>query len=313
MRRVALLLASVLLLAPAAAGAATKKKPRPIKCNGYAGLCDKRFDKVVLPATHNSMSAAAKGFSFPNQSVGMDAQIAAGIRGFLLDTYYAHTLPDGTYVTDAKGKQPGDQLYTCHVDCKLGRTPLVTALRPLATFLKHHPDNVLLFDQEDYISTNDWAKAVKASGLLRYVYRGKPGPVWPTLRTMIRTHQQVVMLSEHKANGPSWDHLDYAGIVQETPYSFPALPLLTNPANWAKSCIPNRGGTEGSLFLFNHWSPTFAPKAATSAQVNATNTIVGRALRCRKIRKKTPTIVAVDMFRSGGLFAAVKKLNALVK
>jgi len=54
---------------------------------------------------------------------------------------------------------------------------------------------------------------------------------------MIRTHQQVVMLSEHKATGPAWDHLDYSGIVQETPYSFNTPDLLTNPANWPASCV----------------------------------------------------------------------------
>jgi hypothetical protein len=31
---------------------------------------------------------------------------------------------------------------------------------------------------------------------------------------------------------------------------------------------------------------------------------------CRFVRGKWPTLVAVDMFQSGGLFAAVRQLNA---
>src|SRR5687768_7981316 len=29
-----------------------------LRCNGHAALCDRRFDEVVFPATHNSMSNA---------------------------------------------------------------------------------------------------------------------------------------------------------------------------------------------------------------------------------------------------------------
>jgi hypothetical protein len=43
--------------------------------------------------------------------------------------------------------------------------------------------------------------------------------------------------------------------------------------------------------------------------VNATNTIVGRATTCRNVRGRLPTIVAVDMFQSGGLLEAVRQLN----
>jgi hypothetical protein len=243
----------------------------------------------------------------------MPAQIRAGIRGFLLDTHYAHTDAKGAVVTDDNVRQPGDLPYLCHEQCSIGKTPLAAGLAPLARYLRNHPHNVLLIDQEDYVTTDDWAAAVRQSGLAHFVYRGTPGPKWPTLRTMIRTHQQVVMLSEHKADGPAWDHLDYSGIVQETPYSFNTPDLLTNPANWPASCVVNRGGSTGSLFLFNHWAPTFAPQAATSALVNAKSAIVGRALACRDIRHKMPTIVAVDLFQSGDIFGAVRKLNSLVK
>jgi hypothetical protein len=174
---------------------------------------------------------------------------------------------------------------------------------------------VVALDVEDYITPKDFVAAMKRSGLAAYAYRGKTGPTWPTLRTMIKRRQQVVVLNEHRAGGAPWMHLDYAGIVQETPYSWDPATLITDPANWPASCIANRGGTIGSLFLMNHWSPPTPrpqPDPVADAQVNATPVLVGRARACQAARGLLPTIVAVDQFRTGGLFTAVKQLNGLL-
>ena len=105
------------------------------------------------------------------------------------------------------------------------------------------------------------------------------------------------MLTEHRADGvPPWIHLDYAGIVQETPYTWATPDLLTSPANGWRAAVPNRGGTTGSLFLLNHWSPPLAPTPAVSAAVNAADVIVGRARTCALVRGKLPNLVAVDWF-----------------
>lgn len=296
----------VLLLAAGPASAA-----RPWACNGSRSLCDRPFDRVVLPATHNSMSALSLGWQIPNQPVGIPTQLRDGIRGLLIDTHYGHVQADGTIATDAQ-KTPQSRVYLCHELCSIGATPLIDVLRSVTAFLRAHPHEVLLFDQEDYVSARDFAREVDRSGLGHYVYRGAPGPRWPTLRTMIARHQQVVMLNEHGSRGVAWDHPAYAGILKETPYTFQTPDLLTNPQNWASSCRRNRGG-RGSLFLMNHWSPPVAPKRSTSAQVNARNVLIGRAETCRRLRGEMPTLVAVDMYQSGQLFSAVRALNALVR
>jgi hypothetical protein len=303
------LLAIALMTATAAAAA-------PRTCNGSESLCGRAFNRVVLPATHNSMSAASLGFQIPNQPVGIPDQLKAGIRGFLLDTHYGRRMADGSVATDddGKGTQGKRGLYLCHVVCQIGATPLTSVLRSMRDYVRKHPGTVLLIDNEDYITPRDFAGAVKKSGLLKYVYRGKPGPKWPTLRTMIKRHQQVVMLAEHRAAGVPWYHLDYAGIVQETAYTWDPATLITDPANWTASCAANRGGTRGSLFLMNHWSPPTprpAPDPVADAEVNDKDVLVGRALACRAARGLMPTIVAVDQFRTGGLFPAVQELNAV--
>jgi hypothetical protein len=181
-------------------------------------------------------------------------------------------------------------------------------------FLRRHPGNVVLLDVEDYVAPKDFVTAMKRSGLARYAYRGKTGPQWPTLRTMIKRKQQVVVLDEHHSGGAPWVHLDYRGIVQETPYTWDQASQITDPANWPASCVANRGGTIGSLFLMNHWSPSTPrqqPDPVADAQVNATDVLVGRARACQAARGLAPTIIAVDQFKTGGLFAAVRQLNGL--
>jgi hypothetical protein len=299
--------AVAVVVALAAAAPAAARLPLP--CNGDPHLCDRTLDRVVLPATHNSMSNAAGGFQFPNQQVGIPAQLSAGVRGFLIDTYYAHPGADGKLVTDTT-PAPGDQLYLCHVACALGADRLVDQLRAIRRFLDDHPRNVLLFINEDYTRPEDFAREVRRSGLRRHVYGGKLASRWPTLRRLIRTRRQVIMLSQGDTGPVRWYHNGYAGLLQETPYNWNTPNLLTDPSLWPASCQPNRGGTTGGLFLMNHWSPPFAPSPAGSAVVNATDTLVGRARVCRFLRKRMPTLIAVDMFQSGGLFEAVRRLNA---
>ena len=303
--RVVLAVTLTLLASLLAAGTSAARAP----CNGDRSLCDRHFDHVVLPAAHNAMSAASLGFAFPNQPVGIPDQLAQGVRGFLFDTYYAHREPDGTVLVDPT-PTPQSSLYLCHVACQIGATPLIDVLRAMRSFLNRNPRNVLAIVNEDYVSPADFNREFKRAGLRRHVWRGRTGPRWPTLRTMIRQRRQVVVLAEHDSGNVPWYHEAYAGILQETNYNWPLAAQITDPANWPASCAPNRGGRTGSLFLMNHWSPPFGPTTAGSAIVNATNVLVGRARACRATRGLMPTIVAVDMFQSGGLFAAVRQLNA---
>lgn len=302
-----LLVALCLCGVPSAAAAAAA--PR---CNGEAALCARTFDRVVLAGAHNAMSAAEEGFQFPNQRIGIAKQLQLGVRAFLIDAYYAHVGPDGKVVKDDV-KAPGDGLYLCHIVCENGATPLAVALRTMTTFLDAHPGNVLELDVEDYVSPGDFAAEVTAAGLDKHLYRGKPGPRWPTLATMIATRGQVVVLAEHSDGGPlvPWWHEGYAGVLQETPYTFKTPSLLTSPSQRKASCAPNRGGRIGSLLLMNHWSPPFAPTATESRKVNARSAIYGRALACRKRRGLMPTTIATDRVDVGGLLAAVHALNAL--
>jgi hypothetical protein len=308
-------LACALALSASAAPAAADPRPAP-GCNGSKQLCGRTFDRVVLPGAHNAMSSFDLGWKLPNQTLAIPDQLRAGIRALLIDTHYGRLQPDGTVRTDDDGElTEGERgLYLCHSLCELGASPLVDVLSSIRRFLRRHPFNVLTIVNEDHIAPADFAAAVEQSRLLRHVYRGPPGPSWPTLRRMIGARQQVVMLAERDDGGLPWYHVAYDGILQETPYSFRTPDLLIEPANWAASCRPNRGGTTGSLFLVNHWSPSTAPAEpdpAASAAVNAAEVILGRVRECERLRGRLPSIIAADQVGYGGLLAAVRELNGL--
>jgi hypothetical protein len=92
--------------------------------------------------------------------------------------------------------------------------------------------------------------------------------------------------------------------MQETPYHFRQPSEL--------SCVPNRGGTAGSLFLMNNWIDTTpAPKPSNAALVNAYDALLARARKCQAARGRRPTVIAVDFYRTGDLFRAVRRLNGV--
>jgi len=306
-------LPAIVLVALAVGTFAPGAEAKIDRCNGQRMLCGLPFNEVVLAGAHNAMSADSLGWVLPNQSIAIPDQLHFGIRALLVDTHYGLLRDDGVVVnTDAT--DPGAQPYLCHVYCQLGASPLAPALRQIRRFLRYRPNNVLLIDNEDYVSPADFARAMKRSDLIDLVYRG-PTDEWPTLRQMIRSRQQVVMLADNDAGDFDWYHRTYQGILQETPYTFPDPDLLTDPANWKASCGPNRGEVTGSMFLMNHWSPPTAPvrpDLAASALVNARSVIVGRAEKCAEVRGRLPSIIAADQVTAGDLRGAVRDLNGIV-
>ena len=168
LRRFAPLALAVAAVCALGASAALAKAPQ--SCNGERSLCSRHFNKVVLPATHNSMSAASLGWAIPNQPNTIADQLHAGIRGLLLDTHYGRLQPDGTVITDDGGHVTTGKLglYPCHDVCQIGASPLVPQLEAIRRFLERSPNNVLLLDVEDYITPQDFASALKQSGLLHY-------------------------------------------------------------------------------------------------------------------------------------------------
>ncbi len=132
------------------------------KCNGHAELCDRTFDEVAYPMTHNAMSNAEAGWISPNQNFGITRQLSDGVRGMMLDTY-----------------EEDGELLLCHVICLAGSQPLVEGLEEITVFLEANPEEVVSIIFETYITHAQTAGAFEDSGLIDFVYAHEVGDRGP--------------------------------------------------------------------------------------------------------------------------------------
>jgi hypothetical protein len=338
-------LAALLILAAVATVVATGGTTEPAAartttCNGYAVLCSRPLTRVVLPATHNSMSVPARGWFSAEQDRPISGQLQDGIRGLLLDTHYADRLENGNIRTffgstaklnlavkqgelsqdsvdaalrlrDRLGyRGEGERgMYLCHTFCELGATPLADGLRDIHAFLITHPSEVVVIVNQDYVTPADFVAAMDDAGLTQYAFTPPVAGAWPSLRTMIDSGRRLMVLAENEAGAAPWYQLAYERLVEETPFTFPPG-YLTNPANLPASCEPNRGPERAPLFLINHWVSTDpAPRPTDADKVNAYEPLLARARTCERLRDHIPNLLAVNFYKRGDLFRVVDTLN----
>jgi hypothetical protein len=312
-------------------------------CDDHAALCDRPLDEVVLPATHNSMSAPLRGWFSSEQDRSIGGQLQDGIRGLLLDTHYADNLGRGrvrTYFPNKRSldlvkDQDGvsDQafeaalrirerigfrgkgtrgIYLCHTFCELGATALATGLRDVHDFLVTHPTDIVVMVNQDYVTPSDFVEAVDQAGLAPYAFTPPADADWPTLRAMIEADHRLVLLAENHAGAAPWYQLAYQRLTQETPFTFPSASLLTTKADLRASCKPNRGPSSAPLFLINHWVSTDpVPKPSDATKVNAYRPLLARARECQRLRHRLPNLLAVNFYKRGDLFRVVDTLNGV--
>ena len=296
-----------------------------------------------LPATHNSMSAPGNGWFSSEQERPIGGQLQDGIRGLLFDTHYADKLPNGRVRTYFSSKEDLDLvknqdgvseasfeaalrlrerlgfrgegergMYLCHTFCELGATPLSEGLDDIHRFLVTHPSEVVVVVNQDYVTPEDFVKAVGAAGLARYAFTPPEGDDWPTLRQMIDDDHRLVLLAENHAGAAPWYQLAYDRLVEETPFHFPSAAVLNSPSARAASCEPNRGPESAPLFLINHWVSTDpVPRPSDAAKVNAYEPLLARARECERIRHHLPNLLAINFYKEGDVFRVVDTLNGV--
>jgi hypothetical protein len=324
-------------------GGTSTAAPATGGCDGHAELCDRALADVALPATHNAMSVPLPGWFSSEQERPIAAQLRDGIRGLLVDTHYADRLGNGrlrTYYGSheelvRQAKQDGVSpeaidaalrirgrlgfsgkgtrgMYLCHTFCELGGTPLGSVLDDIHDFLVSQPDDILVVINQDYVTPDDFVKAVDDAGLAGLVYGGPITDTEPTLRQMIDADRRVVFLAENHAGGAPWYRSAYDKITEETPYTFRQVALLTDAADLPASCKPNRGPARAPLFLVNHWISTDpVPRPSDAAKVNAYEPLLARMRECQRIRHHLPNLVAINFYRTGDVFKVVDTLNGV--
>lgn len=268
--------------------AAIPDLPPARACNGHAALCERRFDEVVFPCTHNAFAAREAGFKTANanQNHPVAQQLADGVRCMMLDV----TLDDG-------------EAAMCHGPCTLGRLVHADVAADIAAFMADHPDEVLTIIYQDDIDQQYIVDDLELVGLTDRTYVHAGGP-WPTLAEMLDMDRRVVVTAESGGPPPDWYHHVW-DLTWDTPYTFHSAAEF--------SCELNRGAQDNDLFLINHWVSTMfdTPSEPDAEVVNVYDVLYARASGCQAETGQLPNFVAVDFYDHGDLFAVVDALNGL--
>lgn len=259
-----------------------------LKCNGHEELCDRRFDQVAYPMTHNAMSNDEDGWNLPNQNFNITRQLTEGVRGLMLDTY-----------------EEQGQLLLCHTICFRGsQQPLVEGLGEIRVFLDTNPNDVASIILESYITHEQTAEAFEDSGLIDFVYAHEVGEPWPTLGELIAADTRLVVF-QGEAQEAEFPWLMYFDDhAWETPFSFETPDDFT--------CDPNRGDPTNPLFLLNHFlTAPLGGDPDLAEMVNHNPLFIERARQCEEEGNALPNFVAVDFYDIGDLFNVVDALNGL--
>ena len=320
-------LSAVALVVVAALPSATASTAG-VRCNGSARLCDLSLGAVAFATTHNSMASSVDGFVPPNQGRSIPQQLRNGIRGFQIDVYpgvarkgrvwtdlagpfgsQATDLPRALVATATRIHQqlgappPGTptEVYLCHTFCELGATKLSTVARQFRAFLDDHPREVLAFVIEDYVAPERIRDVLDAAGLGSELSAVVPGGALSTLGGMIAAGHRMFVSLENGDGGPTMPNA-FAGLVEETPFTFTTTGELRSPA----SCAPNRGTVGSPIFQLNHW---VTPAGQRRARAVNYRVLRDRVAQCTEVRGRGPTLVAVDFAEDSDVLAVVDRLN----
>lgn len=308
----------------------------PQACNGHRELCDRPFDEVAFPASHNSMSAAdERGWYLAEQPTGMVNSLSDGIRVFLVDTWYGQATGSGGVVTAERSlaraqsdltagratqitpamqrsidrlrgeKTVGpEQVYMCHTLCELGATQLLGELEGLKAWMDVHPREVVTVFIQDATTPADTAAVFEQAGLVDMAYVHEPGAEWPTLGQMIDSGKRLLVLMENEGGGSRYPYLHQGfDLVQDTGYTYATVDDF--------DCAPNRGSTQSDLFLVNHWLSSFRTLVSSAQKANVEEVLGERVRRCQQERNHIPNFVAVNWYDQGDLLRVVDELNGL--
>lgn len=289
-------------------------------CNGHVELCPRRLDQIAIAATHNSMSAAEDNFLLANHTRGMLAQLDAGFRGLLIDTWYGQAGADGPVLTTdpsndgidpetlaaaerirerITGTDAETDVYLCHGFCEIGALDAVAELTRVRDWVEANPREVLIFFVQDMTHPADTAAVFEASGLSSYAFVHQEGTPLPTLDEMIATGRTLFVMVEEDRGEIPWLH-DGFTYTQETPFSFASEAEFT--------CDENRGTPQSPLFQVNHF---ITPALGRNGTVNELEVLLPRLEECWRERGLLPNLIAVDFWEQGDAVVAADRLNGV--
>ncbi|WP_128378299.1 PI-PLC domain-containing protein [Streptomyces cavernae] len=282
---------------------------------------ERTLDQVTFLTTHNAYANGVDGgFAppfvnlVPNQTRGINQQLADGVRGFMLDIH-----------------QTSDGAILCHNSCTLVSRPVAlwVDLQRMVDFLKRNPDQVVTVFLEDYVDAGVLrSELARVSGLSDVLYRPDQTGVrqngWPRMADLIAANRRLLIFSDHSRASDQSAGLtrDSFGVMYQkewTVENYWSMGGGVGDSNWAcysrwydaNTNIPLTR-TEPNfrpLFVMNHFRDVGITGTATTDNTKLTD----RAQRfCQPAARKKPNFLAVDHYDRGNPAAAVNTLNTYV-
>ncbi|KAI9502125.1 PLC-like phosphodiesterase, partial [Coemansia spiralis] len=275
-------------------------------CNGYKELCDRQFNLVAYPTTHNSYAFGDNIAA--NQNKNITDQLDDGIRGFMLDLHN----PSSTSLSLRASSEP----YLCHTTCLLlNDGPLSQTLQYFTTFLEANENEVItiFFENDDKFSATTIAQSFKDVGLDKYAFvpsgsSSNGNYTWPTLAEMIADNKRLVVMVDGESNTAAvpWILYDRDYTVQ-TPYTVGVGSTFDcTPMTQARPLVVMNHFVYTNYTVLN--SVVEKPSPDTASTVNTRQSIVGQANLCGSAAR-FPNFVTVDFYDVGDLFKAVADIN----
>jgi hypothetical protein len=169
------------------------------------------------------------------------------------------------------------------------------------TFLRAHPDQVLVVIVEDDVPPTTINQAFGAAGLTQYAATLKPDAPLPTLGELIKSDHRLLVFAEVKGGSPSW-YMPAFSFIQDTPLG------AVHPGQL--SCARYRGEVDSPILLINHWIPPFPPSPTVNAQIGRAAFLRARILRCTRERSIPGAIVAVDFYQRTAVVKVAQQVNS---
>ncbi len=269
-----------------------------LPCNGHPELCDKRYNEVTYPTTHNAFNAArsTQRWTYPNQKYDLPRQLTDGVKAFMIDVHY--------YNGPNKKLKAQKPVMVFHEYAILGYRPLTDILDMFTRYLEANPNEVLTFICQCSITPEDFAKVVEGHTIYRYVHTQLKDEPWPTLRQMISSGKRLVFLNDRTDNtSKAWQHQQY-DYGFENPYSNKSLKKY--------NCeLKPQADTSKALYIFNHFlTGTFA-RRSKNRKANTYDLLMNRVKQCQEVVGKRINFLTVDWYHWGDLFKVVDELNGI--
>lgn len=279
---------------------------------------ERTLDQVTFLTSHNAYANGVDGgFAppfvnlAPNQSRGINQQLADGVRGFMLD---AHQTSDGAIL--------------CHNSCTLVSNPVAlwVDIQRMVDFLKQNPNEFVTVFLEDYVDPGVLrSELARVSGLSDVLYRPDQTGVrqngWPKMADLIAANDRLLIFTDHSRSADQSAGLtrDTFGVMYQrewTVENYWSMGSGLGSSDWSCYSRWYDAGTNipltrtesrfRPLFVMNH----FRDVAVTSTATTDNTKLADRAQRfCRPAARKKPSFLAVDHYNLGNPASAVATLN----